>query len=113
MTADSGAGFVSDEEACDRAARANDGSAPSSVFNNGRQVNCGTPPGADAAATPDVLLPDGASVDASRDVTAPSDAGSDDASGDGSAAADASAAGDADDASASGDASDDASDDAG
>ena len=80
---------LTDEQACDAAARANDGSAPSSVFNGGRLVNCGSSVPADAS-TSDAHPFDGAADAADASV---SDATSD-ASGDSAEAATADAAND-------------------
>lgn len=52
---------LTDEEACDAAARANDGSAPASVFNGGRVVSCG------GSVAPDASASDAAAGDAQTD----------------------------------------------
>lgn len=67
---DAGVGFT-DQEACDRAARMNDGAVPATVYNDGRLVNCNGAPATDAATTVDGARGDSA-VDSSLDGT-PSD----------------------------------------
>jgi hypothetical protein len=68
---------ISDQEACDRAARMNDGSAPATVYNDGRLVTCGTAPMPDGGANPDVAR-DSSATDSSID--ADSDDGGEDGS---------------------------------
>jgi hypothetical protein len=88
---DASTGFT-DREACDNAARANDGAAPATVLNDGRVVVCGSVSDAmapsDASATAD-SAPDASPVNS--DAAAASDASASDGATDDGAADDGAA----------------------
>lgn len=73
LPSDDSSTALTDEQACEAAARANDGSAPATVVNGGRVVNCGAIVGVDAS-TSDAQSAD---VDATVVDSSASDAGSD------------------------------------
>jgi hypothetical protein len=94
--AEDGSTALTDEQACDAAARANDGSVPSSVFNGGRLVNCGGSAQADASPSDARSVDSAADAgDGATDDASESDASESDASTDG---AGTSTVGDASDA---------------
>ncbi|MBL8680693.1 MAG: hypothetical protein JNK05_16055 [Myxococcales bacterium] len=85
---------ISDQEACDRAARMNDGSAPATVYNDGRLVTCGTAPMPDGGANSDAAR-DSSASDSSIDANnndGGEDGSSSDASTDDAAAPDSASA---------------------